>query len=58
MGQNQAEIESEVYKIIKEQQQKIVEARRRKREEENAPLCKLCIPNPITTKQNSPLINP
>ena len=33
-------------------------SRRRKREEENAPLCKLCIPNPINTKPNSPLIDP
>ena len=28
------------------------------REEENAPFCKLCIPNPINTKPNSPLFNP
>ena len=34
-----------------------MEARRRKREEENAQLCKLCIPNPINTKPNSPLID-
>ena len=41
-------------KIIQEQQWKIAEARRRKREDENAPLCKLCIPNPINTKPDSP----
>ena len=29
-----------------------------KKEEENAPLCKLCIPNPINVKPNSPLIDP
>ena len=45
-------------KIIKEQQQKIGEARRRKGEEENAPLCKLCLPKPINTKPNSPLVDP
>ena len=44
-------------KIVKEKQQKIAEGRR-KREEENVPLCKLCIPNPINTKPNSPLTDP
>ena len=57
MGWNQAERER-LDKIIKEQQQKMAEARRRKMEEENTPLCKLCIPNPINTKPNSPLIDP
>ena len=42
-------------KIIKEQQRKIAEDRRKKREEENA---QLCLPNPINTKPNSPLIDP
>ena len=43
-------------KIVKEQQLKIAEARRKKREE-NAPLCKLCVPNPINAKPNSPFID-